>query len=196
VLVDVEVFATARYGYDIRCELVGEAGTVTLAPPRTVEVRRDGQDGAMVPEGFAPRFAEAYRRELQAWTVAAGSGGATGPSAWDGYAASAVGEACLRSLAEGGGSHAVELAYLERTTPKLDEAVASLVKKGAKRIRIAPLFLGAGGHIKEDLPKLAEAARARHAGVEIVLETTIGERKEITDAIAAVISKGISHQPR
>jgi len=93
-------------------------------------------------------------------------------------------------------SHAVELAYLERTTPKLDEAVASLVKKGAKRIRIVPLFLGAGGHIKEDLPKLAEAARARHAGVEIVLETTIGERKEITDAIAAVISKGISHQPR
>ena len=64
----------------------------------------------MVPEGFAPRFAEAYRRELQAWTVAAGGGGATGPSAWDGYAASAVGEACLRSLAEGGGSHAVELA--------------------------------------------------------------------------------------
>ena len=86
VLVDVEVFATARYGYDIRCELVGEAGTI------------------------APRFAEAYRRELQAWTVAAGGGGATGPSAWDGYAASAVGEACLRSLAEGGGSHAVELA--------------------------------------------------------------------------------------
>jgi hypothetical protein len=41
-----------------------------------------------------------------------------------------------------------------------------------------------------------EAARARHAGVEIVLETTIGERQDITDAIAAVISKGISHQAR
>jgi len=92
--------------------------------------------------------------------------------------------------------HAVELAYLERMKPTLDEALASLVKKGARRIRIVPLFLGAGGHIKEDLPKLAEAARARHAGVEIVLETTIGERPEITDAIAAVISKGISHQSR
>ena len=93
-------------------------------------------------------------------------------------------------------SHVVELAYLERMKPTLDEAVASLVKKGAKRIRVVPLFLGAGGHIKEDLPTLAAAARARHAGVEIVLETTIGERQEITDAIAAVISKGISHQPR
>jgi sirohydrochlorin cobaltochelatase len=90
----------------------------------------------------------------------------------------------------------VELAYLERMKPTLDEALASLVKKGARRIRIIPLFLGAGGHIKEDLPKLAEAARARHAGIEIVLETAIGERPEITDAIATVISKGISHQSR
>ena len=109
VLVDVEVFATARYGYDIRCELVGEAGTVTLAPPRTVEIRRDGQDGAVVPDGFAPRFAEAYRRELQSWVKAAADGGAMGPSAWDGYAANAVAEACLLSLAEGG-AHAVEMA--------------------------------------------------------------------------------------
>ena len=90
----------------------------------------------------------------------------------------------------------VELAYLERMRPTLDEALASIVKQGARRVRIIPLFLGAGGHIKDDLPKLAAAARTRHAGVEIVLETTIGERQEITDAIAAVISKGISHQPR
>jgi sirohydrochlorin cobaltochelatase len=89
-------------------------------------------------------------------------------------------------------SHLVELAYLERMAPTLEEAVTSLVAKGAKRIRIVPVFLGVGGHVREDLPRLAEAARARHAGVEIVLERTIGEREEVTDAIAAVISKGFS----
>ena len=94
------------------------------------------------------------------------------------------------------GTFLVELAYLERMRPTLDEAVAAVVKKGAQRVRIVPLFLGAGGHIKDDLPKLADAARARHDGVEIVLETAIGERQEITDAIAAVISKGISQQLR
>ena len=93
-------------------------------------------------------------------------------------------------------SFVVELAYLERMRPTLEEAVSAVANKGAKRIRIVPLFLGAGGHTRNDLPKLAAAARARHAGVEIVVETTIGERQEITDAIAAVISKGISHQPR
>ena len=86
----------------------------------------------------------------------------------------------------------VELAYLERMTPSLDEAVTALASSGLKRVRIVPVFLGAGAHIREDLPKLAAEARARHAGVEIVLEPTIGERKEITDAIAALISKGIS----
>jgi sirohydrochlorin cobaltochelatase len=94
------------------------------------------------------------------------------------------------------GKHVVQLAYLEQMKPSLDEAVAALASRGIKRVRIIPVFLGAGGHVREDLPKLAEAARARHAGIEIVLETTIGEREEITDAIAAVISKGISHQPR
>jgi len=94
------------------------------------------------------------------------------------------------------GEFTVELAYLERMKPTLDEAVDSVVAKGARRVRIVPVFLGVGGHLKEDLPRLVEAARARHAGLEIVLEQTIGERKEITDAIAAVISKGISHQAR
>jgi sirohydrochlorin cobaltochelatase len=103
----------------------------------------------------------------------------------------------LESIAqELAGQFIVELAYLERMKPTLDEAVNSAVARGAQRVRIVPVFLGIGGHIKQDLPKLVEAARARHAAVEIVLEQTIGERKEITDAIAAVISKGISHQRR
>jgi sirohydrochlorin cobaltochelatase len=87
---------------------------------------------------------------------------------------------------------AVELAYLEVMKPSLDETVASLAAAGARRVRIVPVFLGAGGHVKEDLPRLAAAARARHRGLEIVLEETIGQRAEVIEALAAVISKGIS----
>ena len=85
VLVDVEVFVNAGYGYDIRCELVGETGTLSLEP-------------AVTP-GFLERFADAYRTELGAWVGAIANGGPTGPTAWDGYAASAVADACLQSLA-------------------------------------------------------------------------------------------------
>jgi len=88
VLVDVEVFVNARYGYDIRCELVGETGTLRL--------------GEQVAPDFRVRFATAYRRELEAWVRAVGSGHADGqPDAWDGYAANAVADACLTSLASG-----------------------------------------------------------------------------------------------
>lgn len=88
VLIDVEVFVNARYGYDIRCELVGETGTLRL--------------GEQVAPDFRVRFATAYRRELEAWVRAVGSGRADGqPDAWDGYAASAVADACLASLASG-----------------------------------------------------------------------------------------------
>jgi myo-inositol 2-dehydrogenase / D-chiro-inositol 1-dehydrogenase len=97
-LVDVEVFVNARYGYDIRCEVVAETGTLELAPPAAVEVRREGARGVEIPAGFQPRFATAYQHELQSWV----SGGEpTGPSAWDGYAAAAVSEACVESLAGG-----------------------------------------------------------------------------------------------
>jgi myo-inositol 2-dehydrogenase/D-chiro-inositol 1-dehydrogenase len=87
VIVDVEVFVNAQYGYDIRCELVGERGTLTLEP--------------QVAADFRERFATAYRRELEAWVASLDGGPAFGAGAWDGYAANAVADACLASLASG-----------------------------------------------------------------------------------------------
>jgi len=68
----------------------------------------------------------------------------------------------LESIArELSGQFVVELAYLERMKPTLDEAVDSVVAKGAGRVRIVPVFLGVGGHLKTDLPRLSPAWRAR-----------------------------------
>jgi sirohydrochlorin cobaltochelatase len=80
----------------------------------------------------------------------------------------------------------VFLAYLEHG-PSLDEAVTALIAKGALSIRVIPLFLGAGGHVKEDLPKLV--AEAKRPEITLVLEKPIGERAEVIEAIAAAISR-------
>jgi sirohydrochlorin cobaltochelatase len=80
---------------------------------------------------------------------------------------------------------AVALAYLEHG-PSLEEAVAALAAKGAMSIRVVPLFLGQGGHVKEDLPKLL--AGAQRPEVKVMLEKAIGEQPEVIEAIAAAIS--------
>jgi myo-inositol 2-dehydrogenase / D-chiro-inositol 1-dehydrogenase len=89
VLVNVESFLRAQYGYDVRCEVVGETGTLALPVP------------AVTARGFEDRFAQAYRDELRVWVSAVQDGTPAGPDAWDGYAASAVTEACVRSAQTG-----------------------------------------------------------------------------------------------
>ena len=102
VLVDIEVFVNAGYGYDVRCELVCEEGTVSLDAPAATEVRRAGSAGRGLPGDWRPRFAEAYRRELQDWVDGLRTKPTTGGAdAWDGYAAMATVEACLAALETG-----------------------------------------------------------------------------------------------
>ncbi|MBA2769766.1 MAG: Gfo/Idh/MocA family oxidoreductase [Sporichthyaceae bacterium] len=101
VLVDVELSANIGYGYDIRCEVVGESGTVSLGDEGELRVVREGVRATRVPRDWRDRFLRAYDVELQAWLDAVAAGGCTGPSAWDGYATAAVADACLEALGTG-----------------------------------------------------------------------------------------------
>jgi sirohydrochlorin cobaltochelatase len=83
----------------------------------------------------------------------------------------------------------VRLAYLELMSPSLTEAITALAAEGAKSIRIVPVFLGQGGHTKEDLPKLVAKAREQHPALEISLDAAIGEQASVIEAIAAAIAK-------
>jgi sirohydrochlorin cobaltochelatase len=79
---------------------------------------------------------------------------------------------------------AVELAFLEIMEPALADAVAKLALTGCRSIRIAPLFMAQGGHLKNDLPKILDTIRARHPGVDLTLLPAIGDVDPILDAIA------------
>ena len=83
----------------------------------------------------------------------------------------------------------VELAYLELMQPSLDEAIAALAH-GVNSVRVVPVFLGQGAHVKEDLPKLVAAAQRKHAALTIKLEPAIGEQPGVIEAIAAAIARG------
>jgi myo-inositol 2-dehydrogenase / D-chiro-inositol 1-dehydrogenase len=104
-VVTVESFVNCQYGYDVRCEIVGSTGTVSLDNPRTTVVIGGSGRRERVPADWRERFGPAYVNELQAWVDAVARGELAGPagaaSAWDGYAATAIAEAAVESYAKG-----------------------------------------------------------------------------------------------
>ena len=67
MLTTCETFLNARYGYDIRCEVVGETGAISLTEPARVRLDAGQRHGIGYAADWRPRFADAYRIELQAW---------------------------------------------------------------------------------------------------------------------------------
>lgn len=90
---------------------------------------------------------------------------------------------------------AVSLAYLEFMSPSLIDAAETAVAQGARRVQVVPLFLGAGGHVRKDLPALMETLGARHPAVTFCLEAAIGEREDVIAAMAQSIVLGSEPGP-
>ena len=82
-------------------------------------------------------------------------------------------------------------------TPSLDAAVAALVADGATTIDVVPLFLGTGGHLRQDLPPLVDALRSAHPDVAIRLHAAIGEHAAVSEAMAraALVAAGLNERP-
>ncbi|MBI3153786.1 MAG: CbiX/SirB N-terminal domain-containing protein [Burkholderiales bacterium] len=78
----------------------------------------------------------------------------------------------------------VRLAYLDLMRPDLPGAGAELAAAGCDSVSVLPLFLGAGGHVREDLPRLVDALRAAHPGVRWLLLPPLGELPAFVDAMA------------
>jgi len=89
----------------------------------------------------------------------------------------------------------VQLAYLELMAPSLIEAGDALASAGCARVDVVPLFLGAGGHVRNDLPALLAQVRARHASNRWHLQRAIGERDSVGDAMADSAVTQLSDDP-
>lgn len=81
------------------------------------------------------------------------------------------------------------LAFLDLMQPSLPDCAAALYADGVRSLRVVPVFLAAGGHLKEDLPKLVAALKERFKDLRITLEPPIGEQPEVISAIAAAIAR-------
>ena len=79
---------------------------------------------------------------------------------------------------------ALELAFLDFMSPDLPEAGRRLAAAGCRTVEVLPLFLGAGGHVRKDLPELLALLAARHPAVQWRLQASIGEADAVVAAMA------------
>lgn len=78
----------------------------------------------------------------------------------------------------------VRLAYLETMQPSLHQALEEAGQLGIAQVHIAPLFLGAGGHLQRDIPQVAMAVQARYPKLSIGIADAAGKDAGVIAALA------------
>ncbi len=105
-------------------------------------------------------------------------------------------EAVLRVVRQQRPGLVVELAYLEFMSPNLMDAGHQLAAQGCTQVSVVPLFLGAGGHVRKDLPALLADLAHAHTRVTWHLHMAVGETDSVIHAMAhAAVALAESHVP-
>jgi myo-inositol 2-dehydrogenase/D-chiro-inositol 1-dehydrogenase len=97
VRIDVESFVNCKYGYDIKCEVVCEEGTINLPEPANAMIRTNAARVTPICSDWSQRFVEAYNVEFQEWINGCNAGRVDGPTAWDGYVGQVTAKAASRA---------------------------------------------------------------------------------------------------
>src|SRR5512144_1432952 len=81
----------------------------------------------------------------------------------------------------------VAIAFLEHLAPDLAGAASILAAQGVDQIRVAPLFFGRGGHLREDFPRQLDAARAAAPTARFEVTEAAGENATVLEALARFV---------
>ena len=102
-LVTIEINNNAAYGYDVRAELVGEAGSVSINNVAYTRTDVKQTSATRYDADWRGRYHEAYVRQDREFLRFAKTGAfpEIASDCWDGYCAAVVAEAGVKALASG-----------------------------------------------------------------------------------------------
>lgn len=86
----------------------------------------------------------------------------------------------------------VALAYLEATDPDLAECIRALAEQGVESIRVLPLFLAMGKHLRSDIPALAADVAGEFTELRIQFLAPLGEAPEFVDALERIAQRALT----
>ena len=94
----------------------------------------------------------------------------------------------------------VNIAFMVRDTPTVDEAVDIVAEKGVSKIVLIPAFLAAGVHTTEDIPGLIgikkREPQLKAKGVELLYGEPIGSDERIADILEEKAFKALGQEIR
>lgn len=102
-LVNIEINNNASYGYDVRGELIGEKGAISLNSPSYTKLDLNLSNSTQYAQDWRARYREAYRRQNNAFLhfVQTGEFSNIASNSWDAYCANVTAEAGVKALATG-----------------------------------------------------------------------------------------------
>lgn len=113
VRIDDEVNVNLQWAYSIECELVLETAAVRLGDQERIHIRDSHGNRNAMCQSHIDRFQVAFNREVQEWINAVAEDRHTGSTSWDGYAATCVVDAAVKSH-EDGGSPLVDVELIDK----------------------------------------------------------------------------------
>lgn len=84
----------------------------------------------------------------------------------------------------------VKGANMEFASPTINEAVLEFVNEGIFNIKVMPLFLYNGIHIKEDIPEMLEQIKKEHKDLNFEMMSVLGD----DDLIIEIIEKRLCYK--
>jgi myo-inositol 2-dehydrogenase/D-chiro-inositol 1-dehydrogenase len=101
VLANVEMNVSVQFGYQVKTEAIFQKGIAEIGRSSGLNLWQDAKLSTAEHTSFKTRFAAAYDNQIQRWVNAVKRGTIDGPSAWDGYLASAAVTAGVEALTTG-----------------------------------------------------------------------------------------------
>ncbi len=95
-------------------------------------------------------------------------------------------ESLFSQISDTYGAENTSLAYMELTTPTLEDAIAALDEQ-VKSVAVLPLFLAVGRHLRKDVPAQIELLKSN--GLQIELLPPIGEDILVKNAIQQAVAQ-------
>lgn len=83
----------------------------------------------------------------------------------------------------------VQPAFLELAKPDIPDAIEKCMRDGVREIFVIPLMLFPGRHVKEDIPRFIQEAKAKHPEADFHYAGPLCDNEKMLDLLAEQVKR-------